>query len=347
MESRVRAAFTRAAERLNALASSVAFEQNRNRLSPISTMEKAARLALLASAICFPGFVSAQTLAAYEIVDHTSGYVLEAFKPEQKRQIGSLTKIAAAKVVLDWASRNSITLDQLVTVPSIALGVGGINPMGLQADDQMSYRDLIYSALLQSDNVAAMTLAYHVGSQLRSGGLAALSPVDAFVSQMNALARQLGMNRTFFVNPDGLEPERGPLPYSTATDLARLTMHVMNDAAFRFYVSQKERKVSIVRAGQTQQYLLRNTNEMLGQDGVDGVKTGKTARAGECLILSSLHAPEVRQDGATTYVTPRRIDIVILGSSDRVAAAQQLLSRGWSLYDGWAANGRRTQAKTR
>jgi D-alanyl-D-alanine carboxypeptidase (penicillin-binding protein 5/6) len=310
-------------------------------------MEKAARLALLALAICFPGLVSAQATAAYEITDHTSGYVLEAYKADQKRQIGSLTKIAAAKVVLDWATRNSITLDQLVTVPSIAPGVGGINPMGLQADDQMSYRDLIYAALLQSDNVAAMTLAYQVGSQLRDrGDLAELSPVDAFVTQMNALARQLRMSRTFFVNPDGLEP-RGSLPYSTASDLARLTMLVMNDAAFRFYVSQKERKVSIVRAGQTLQYLLRNTNEMLGQDGVDGVKTGKTARAGECLILSSLRAPEIRQDGGTTYVTPRRIDIVILGSSDRVAAAQQLLARGWSLYESWASSGRPTQAKTR
>jgi serine-type D-Ala-D-Ala carboxypeptidase (penicillin-binding protein 5/6) len=311
-------------------------------------MEKAARLALLALAIFFPGLVSAQSLAAYAIIDHTTGYVLEAYHADQKRQIGSLTKIATAKVVLDWAARNSIALDQLVTVPSISLGVGGLNPMGLQADDQMSYRDLIYSALLQSDNVAAITLAYQVGSQLRaSRGLAELSPVDAFVTQMNALARQLGMARTFFVNPDGLEPERGPLPYSTAGDLARLTMLVMNDAAFRFYVSQKERKVSIVRAGQTQLYLLRNTNEMLGQGGVDGVKTGKTARAGECLILSSLHDPEVRQDGATTYVTPRRIDIVILGSSDRVTSAQSLLARGWALHDSWAASGRPTQAKTR
>jgi hypothetical protein len=31
---------------------------------------------------------------------------------------------------------------------------------------------------------------------------------------------------------------------------------------------------------------------------------------------------------------------VTLGATDRVAAASQLLSRGWTLYDQWAAAGR-------
>jgi serine-type D-Ala-D-Ala carboxypeptidase (penicillin-binding protein 5/6) len=163
---------------------------------------------------------------------------------------------------------------------------------------------------------------------------------------MNALARQLRMERTLFVNPHGLEPQKGLQPYSTAADVAKLTVYAVSDPGFRFYVSQKERKVAIHRGGQLLEYLLRNTNELLGSNGVDGVKTGTTARAGQCIVLSSQHDPEIKQDGATTLVTPRRVDVVVLGAVDRVSAASNLLARAWSLYDLWAAAGRPlTEAK--
>jgi D-alanyl-D-alanine carboxypeptidase (penicillin-binding protein 5/6) len=287
---------------------------------------------------------TAQVAASYVIADHTTGYVLEAYKADEKRQIASLTKIATGKVVLDWAERDGTDLSQQVVIPPQATAdAGGVNPMGLQPNDLISYRDLIYAALMQSDNTAASTLAYYVGAALRTHGgeeMRSLGAVEAFVSQMNALARQLGMERTLFLNPHGLEPARGAKPYSTALDLAKLTAYAMKDAGFRFYVSQKERKIAFNRSGQVFQYLLRNTNQLLGSQGVDGVKTGSTARAGECIIISSQRDPEITQQGSTTLVTPRRLNIVILGAADRLGAASELLNRGWSLYDRWAAAGR-------
>jgi D-alanyl-D-alanine carboxypeptidase (penicillin-binding protein 5/6) len=286
----------------------------------------------------------AQTPAAYVIADQTTGYILEAYKGEAKRQIASLTKIATGKVVLDWAAKTGTDLAQQVVVPQQALmESGGGNPINLQPNDLISYRDLIYAAMMQSDNIAASTLAYYVGAALRPAGgerMRDLGAIEAFVSQMNALARQLGMERTLFVNPHGLEPNKGLQPYSTALDMAKLTAYAMKDPAFRFYVSQKERKISFNRGGQVFQYLLRNTNELVGTAGIDGVKTGRTAKAGECIIISSQREPEVTQQGGTTLVTPRRVNVVVLGAADRIAAATQLLSRGWTLYDHWAAAGR-------
>jgi D-alanyl-D-alanine carboxypeptidase (penicillin-binding protein 5/6) len=198
---------------------------------------------------------------------------------------------------------------------------------------------------MQSDNTAATTLAYYVGAALRPAGgdrMRELGAVEVFVSQMNALARQLGMERTLFVNPHGLEPRKGLQPYSTAVDMIKLTSYAMKDAAFRFFVSQKERKISFSRGSQVFQYLLRNTNELVGTEGIDGVKTGRTAKAGDCIIISSQRDAEITQQGGTTLVTPRRLNVVVLGATDRVAAASQLLSRGWTLYDQWAAAGRPT-----
>src|SRR5580692_4733750 len=293
------------------------------------------------------GFTSgaeAQVAAAYVVADQTTGYVLEAYKGEVKRQIASLTKIATGKVVLDWASKTNTDLAEQVVVPPQAIEeAGAVNPMGLLPNDLMSYRDLLYAALMQSDNTAATTLAYYVGAALRPAGgerLRELGAVEVFVSQMNALARTLGMERTLFVNPHGLEPRKGLQPYSTALDMVKLTAYAMKDPAFRFYVSQKERKVSFNRGGQVYQYLLRNTNELVGTEGIDGVKTGRTAKAGECIIISAQRDPEVTQQGSTTLVTTRRLNVVILGATDRIATANQLLGRGWTLYDQWAAAGR-------
>jgi D-alanyl-D-alanine carboxypeptidase (penicillin-binding protein 5/6) len=149
------------------------------------------------------------------------------------------------------------------------------------------------------------------------------------------------MKRTLFVNPHGLDAGVKPVPYSNAADMARLTRYAMNKAGFRFYVSQKERQISFSRAGKPMAYMLRNSNELLGQNGVEGVKTGRTARAGDCLILSAQRQAEVIKQGPTSAtVIPRHLIVVLLGSTDRFGEGAQLLNVGWQLYDQWAAAGR-------
>ena len=290
---------------------------------------------------------SLRAAQAYIIVDSQTGYVIEEQEPRQKRQVGSLTKVAAAMVVMDWAAHRSGDLNQIATIPPEAFVGTGENNIGFQPGDTITLRDLLHAALVQSDNIAAFTLANHVGLALQSidstGPSSRSSPVAVFVGQMNALAKQLHMERTRFLNPHGIdEKER---PYSTASDMARLTRYALNNAGFRFYVSQNERQISFQRTGHALQYLLRNTNELLGRDGVDGVKTGRTARAGDCLILSAHRDSEVIQEGQMTKVYPRHLILVLLGSTDRFGEGAQLLARGWQLYDQWAASGRMADPK--
>ena len=280
---------------------------------------------------------------SYIIVDARTGYVLQSHEAAQKRQIGSLTKVVTAAVVLDWAEHKGGDLNQVAEIPPEGFVGVTENAVGFQPGDHVSLRDLLYAALVQSDNVAAYTIAHVVGSRLEgvpTNGGSKVTPVDLFVGQMNALAKQLKMERSRFVNPHGIDNKVRPLPYSTAEDMARVTRYVMNKASFRFYVSQKERPISFERGGRRINYVLRNTNELLGRQGVDGVKTGSTARAGDCLILSADRQPEVVQQGQMTTVFPRRLIIVLLGSPNRFGEGAQLLAGGWQLYDQWAAAGR-------
>src|SRR5881398_3934372 len=273
---------------------------------------------------------SAAAAEAYVIADAQTGYILEEQEGRKKLQVGSLTKIATASVVLDWAERRSGDLNQTVTIPQEAFAGTLENNIGFQPGDSVTLRDLLYAALVQSDNIAAYTLAYHVGSRLEAVEAGAkLTPADMFVAQMNALAKQLKMERTRFVNPHGIDWKVKPLPFSTAEDMGRLTRYAMNKPSFRFYVSQKERQISFNRQGQQLSYMLRNTNELLGKNGIDGVKTGRSSRAGDCLILYANRESEVVRNGRMETVYPRHLMVVLLGSTNRFGEGAALMQRGW------------------
>jgi D-alanyl-D-alanine carboxypeptidase (penicillin-binding protein 5/6) len=304
--------------------------------------------ALCAAILTLACASSAFAAQAYIIVDSKTGYVLQERESKQKRQVGSLTKIATAMVVLDWSEKHSGDLGQIATIPPEAFNGVTENLVGFQPGDTATLRDLLYAALVQSDNIAAYTLADHVGRAITSivPSGAGSTPVAVFVSQMNALAKTQRMTRTLFVNPSGADANTKPVPYSTAMDMARLARHAMDRAGFRFYVSQKERQISFQRAGKTLNYKLRNTNELLGVNGVQGVKTGRTARAGDCLILSAQREAEVIKHGPTSAtVIPRHLIIVLLASPNRFEEGGQMLNLGWQLYDQWAASGRLVDPK--
>jgi len=306
------------------------------------------RFVLVVVTLFFGALRSLSAAQASIVVDAQTGFVLQEFKSKDKRQIGSLTKIATAMVVLDWAEHQGGDLNQAVVLSPAAF-VGTLeNNIGFRPGDEIALRDLLYAALVQSDNVAAYTLADYVGSKIQgspAGQKSKLSAVDTFVTQMNALARQLKMEKTRFVNPHGVDTSVKPLPYSTAEDLARLTRYALNKASFRFYISQKERQISFRRGGKELRYNLRNTNELLGGNGIDGVKTGQTARAGQCLILSSVRESEVVKEGNGVRIFPRRIIVVLLGSANRFGEGGQIIAEGWQLYDQWAAGGRLVDPK--
>lgn len=295
---------------------------------------------ILHSALLIATTAGALAAQNYIVIDNQTGFILNAKNPNAKVQVASLTKLATAMVVLDWVQLSKTGLNQTATVTASAMQAGGLNPTGLMEGDSLTLRDLLYCSLIASDNIAATTLAEYVGSRIPNSS--GLDPIGSFVSHMNALARSLNMKHTLFLNPSGVDNmAKGALPYSSAADLARLTRYAYNEGDLPFYVSQKTATVHINRGGTTLNLELRNTNELLGQDDIDGVKTGRTNRAGDCLILSSERKPEAIRKDDQVYVIPRRIIIVLLGSTDRFGDGLALCRQGWGLYDQWATNGRK------
>ena len=303
---------------------------------------------LLAAVVFF--VASAAPVAAqstsFVMIDNQTGHILSSKDMNTRRQIASLTKIATAVVTLDAAELGKLRLSDRVVVPPGALEAGGVNPAGLEAGDIVSLRDLLYCAMMASDNVAATAIANHAGRILSNP--TGLPPVQNFTAHMNALARNLRMRRTLFLNPTGVDSMKGAVPFSTAADVARLARYAYTDPDFPFYVSQATREIDIERAGQMVPVTLNNTNRVLGRQGIDGVKTGMTSRSGFCVVLSSWRSPEVVKQGGQVMQTPRRIIAVLLGavsSEARFAQGESLIQNGWSLYEQWARAGRPVKEK--
>ena len=272
------------------------------------------------------------------VVDFTHKRILSSRNADKPRPVASLTKVATVSVVIDWIQKHNQTQTTMIVVPNSVATLGGPNPIGLQPGDAISVRDALFSAMLGSDNLAAQTLADHFGRQMirEVGGS---DPVAVFVGQMNALAASLNMTKTRFVNPHGLD-HAGAIGQSTANDMAKLAWYAIQKSAFNFLCSQVERRVSYQRNGQELAFNVKNTNKLLGQHGVDGVKTGSTTRAGDCLIASARRNDKIIPlDGNRTQRIPYRIISVVIASPDRFGETTRLLQSGWVQYDAWLANG--------
>lgn len=281
-------------------------------------------------------------------MEANSARVLLAANSEKKRPVAALAKIAAAKVALDWAKISKTGLTTMIVVPETAIQFSGANPMGLRPGDRLSIRDAIYSSMLGSDNMAMHALADHVGRALLVQRQIHGEPQKVFVAEMNHLAKAIGMRRTRFVSPHGLDLPRKK-GYSTAADIARLCVYTMRDTGFIFYVKQKSRKIAVKGVGgQSRSYTVANTNQLLGKMGVNGVKTGLTASAGQCLAVNSHRSPLVTKLGeGRSKVRSRDLIVVVLGSADRFGRAKMLITQGWSAFEQWGASGYPVSEKKR
>lgn len=296
------------------------------------------RLLVVLMAVLAP-LISANAQEAVMVVEAHSGKVLIGKNSTVKRPVASLTKVATAVLVVDWAEAAGVDLaTREVVVPNSVAGLGGSNPMRLVPGDRLTALDALFSAMLGSDNAAAQTLAHDVGIEfLRREGRQG-DPVAAFVAQMNHLAEALTMRKTHFVNPHGLEAQ-GSVGLSTAADIAKLSIYAMRRPGVTFVTRQSSRQVKVRGAAGERAFTVKNTNELVSEH-IIGVKTGTTAGAGECLAISSEREPMVRAkaDGSKG-VTPRRLIVVLLNTQDRFGRAKGLVQQGWGLYDGWVAHG--------
>ncbi len=288
----------------------------------------------LFTSLLLSSFILAQE--SHIVVEAHSGKVLSASDATTKRPVASLTKIATAIVAVDWATATNTELGTtIVRVPESAAMLGNSTALGLKVGDTMSIRDALYACLLRSDNYAALAIADHVGADILARRGKSGDSVATYVEEMNKLAEFVFAKNTRFTNPHGLDLESKP-GYSTAADVARFSIHAMRRNTITFITRQTSRDIKVNGTPRT----ITNTNELAGQIGILGIKTGTTQNAGPCLATCMDRDPLVvtKSDG-NKGVTPRRLIVVVLNSPDRFNRTRKLIRDGWAHYDAWIAQG--------
>jgi D-alanyl-D-alanine carboxypeptidase len=104
-----------------------------------------------------------------------------------------------------------------------------------------------------------------------------------FLEEMNKTAEKLGLKHTMYDSPHGLSNTQNK---SSALDISKLTTKCMQMKKFREIVCTKFFTVKKNTNGNRKTYKWYNTHMMLGQRGINGVKTGITPNAGPCLCTS-------------------------------------------------------------
>jgi D-alanyl-D-alanine carboxypeptidase (penicillin-binding protein 5/6) len=223
----------------------------------------------------------------------------------------SMTKMLTTYILTDEVAKGKVKLDDTYYISENAWQQG--NPqlragsnMFVELHSNVKVEDLLRGIIIQSGNDACIAVAEGMAGS-----------VTAFADRMNKVAKELGMNATNFVNPDGW-PD--PAHVTTAHDLALLAWHIIHDhPEFYHYYSEPEFTYNGIR-----QY---NRNLLLGRKGsftVDGLKTGHTEASGYGLTASG-----VDKNG-------RRLIVVVNGLSsikERAEEAASLLGYGFTNFE--------------
>ena len=204
-------------------------------------------------------------------VEASTGRILYGHNYNKKRPMASVTKILTAITVIENYTESGRNLNAKIKVPAAAVGIEG-SSIYLAAGEEISTLDLLYGLMLQSGNDCAVALAI-----VTSGS------VESFSALMNKTALKAGAKNSNFTNPHGLHQDKH---YTTAYDLAMITVYAMRNPVFKEIAATKRREIERTRKESV--HVIINKNKLLSTfDGGDGVKTGFTKKAGRCLVASA------------------------------------------------------------
>ena len=218
------------------------------------------------------------------IYDDTSGYDVYGKNSDKRINPASITKVLSVYAYLK-AIKN---LDEKVKVKQSDIdqcySCGGAYISGFKANETVTYRDLIYSALLVSGGEAVFgleRLCYKNRKTMRN--------------VLNKYAKEAGMNHSHFDNPVGMT---APDHYMTGHDIVKMMKFVLKDPTFKKMFFTK------TYVSSNKKHTFKSPSSGYGKY-AKGAKTGYTVAAKMCIVICSHykgHTFFIAQTGANTKV---------------------------------------------
>lgn len=208
------------------------------------------------------------------LMEMESGTVIAEKEADKARPIASVTKIMTLLLIAEAVDSGKIKLTDTVTVSDYAASMGG-SQVFLEPGETQNVETMMKCISIASANDACVAMAEHLaGSE------------GAFVEQMNAKAKELGMNNTTFLNCCGLDVSGH---VSCAKDVALMSSELMKNHPWitKYTTTWMDTIIHTTRRGDSE-FGLANTNKLLKQyNGITGLKTGSTDEAKYCLSATA------------------------------------------------------------
>lgn len=204
--------------------------------------------------------VSSSALANPKIaVEVSSGRVVEHEQAFQRWYPASLTKLMTIYVAFKAVKSGQLTMETPVTM-SVHAAKEPPSKMYFKPGERFPLDSALKYLMVKSANDVAVAI-----------GEAVSGTEEAFVQEMNAAARQIGMSSTRFVNPNGLP---GDGQYTTVRDMALLAVTLRREfPEFAHYFAYE--------GFTTGKKSYTNYNLLIGRfPDADGMKTGFICASG-------------------------------------------------------------------
>lgn len=206
------------------------------------------------------------------LLDYNSGEVLYEKNSNKKLHPASMTKMMGLYLVMEALNNNQIKLEDKVKCSLEASKIGG-SQIYLKENEEMTIDDLIKSVCIASANDAMYLLGEVVGGSN-----------EQFVSSMNNKSKEFELINTNFTNVMGFDDENH---YSCSFDMGVIAYNLLKDYG-DLIIKYSSMNESYLRENTSNPFWLVNTNKLLGDyEGLDGLKTGYTSKAGYCLTATA------------------------------------------------------------
>lgn len=237
------------------------------------------------------------------LIEQNSGRVLYDHNMHQKLRPASVTKIMSILLIMEAIDSGRLSYTDKIPCTETAAAMGG-SQIWLDVREELTVDEMLKAICVVSANDCTVAMAeYLAGSQ------------EAFVEQMNAKTKELGMNDTNFKNCHGIDEDGHE---TSAYDIALMSRELLTKHPD--ITKYTTIWMDSLRDGKSE---LVNTNKLIrNYKGATGLKTGSTS-----IALYNLSASATRDNLSLIAVIMKAPTTKI-----RFAEAEKLLDYGFSNF---------------
>jgi D-alanyl-D-alanine carboxypeptidase (penicillin-binding protein 5/6) len=272
-------------------------------------------LFLLSITAAFAEIDVSQDIRSAIVGDMATGEIFYEYNSDETVELASITKLMTYLLAREAIDAGEVSFDDDVYISKNATNSGG-SSLYLLSGESLKLEILMNSMLIVSGNDAAVAIAEHVSGN-----------VSIFLEEMNEKANELGITTARFINPNGMpiDNEETDQNFMSAEDIFKLARYILKKYPDITQITSQLKVVIPER-----NFAKNASNKLLVElEGVDGLKTGYTDKAGMCLVSTIPYFD--REDSNKD----RRVIAVLMGThseTDRTTKSKTMLEYGLYNY---------------